>query len=361
MGQRLSEEPDDKEIDVAELQEWYKKFVVECPSGTLFMHEFKSFFGVTNNQEAADYIENMFRAFDKNGDNTIDFLEYVAALNLVLRGKLEHKLKWTFKMYDKDGSGCIDKTELKEIVEMDYPFDLYDCMSIYRMKKACHGELDEECNLLSPDQVVDRIFELVDENGDGELSLDEFVDGARRDKWVMKMLQMDMSEEPKSPPETKEAREAVVPRKDESHSVSWSVMSHSPGQSAGEGSKLMCVKGDLFSCPATDSLAHCISEDCRMAAGIAVHFRKKFGGVKELLAQQKKTGECAVLKKSDRFVYYLITKKRYNHKPTYETLRQSLEAMKAHCIASGVTRLSMPRFVGLLAEDQAWLLITERG
>uniref|UniRef100_A0A4W4ELJ7 O-acyl-ADP-ribose deacylase 1 n=1 Tax=Electrophorus electricus TaxID=8005 RepID=A0A4W4ELJ7_ELEEL len=81
-----------------------------------------------------------------------------------------------------------------------------------------------------------------------------------------------MSEEPKSPPETKEAREAVVPRKDES---------------AGEGSKLMCVKGDLFSCPATDSLAHCISEDCRMGVGIAVHFRKTFGGVKELLAQRE--------------------------------------------------------------------------
>ncbi|KAJ8265958.1 hypothetical protein COCON_G00150570 [Conger conger] len=199
MGQRLSEDLDsDKEIDVAELQEWYKKFVTECPSGTLFMHEFKSFFGVTQNEAAANYIENMFRAFENpnlelqkacsisqcesDSDNTIDFLEYVAALNLVLRGKLEHKLKWTFKMYDKDGSGCIDKTELLEIVE-----------AIYRMKKACHGELDEECNLLTPDQVVDRIFELVDENGDGELSLDEFIDGARRDKWVMKMLQMDVN------------------------------------------------------------------------------------------------------------------------------------------------------------------------
>lgn len=72
MGQRLSEDNDpDKEIDVAELQEWYKKFVVECPSGTLFMHEFKSFFGVTDNKEAADYIENMFRAFDKNGVSTL--------------------------------------------------------------------------------------------------------------------------------------------------------------------------------------------------------------------------------------------------------------------------------------------------
>lgn len=51
-------------------------------------------------------------------DNTIDFLEYVAALNLVLRGKLEHKLRWTFKVYDKDGNGCIDKTELLEIIDV---------------------------------------------------------------------------------------------------------------------------------------------------------------------------------------------------------------------------------------------------
>lgn len=67
MGQHLSEETNKVEIDVAELQEWYKKFVVECPSGTLFMHEFKRFFGVQDNQEAADYVEHMFRAFDKNG------------------------------------------------------------------------------------------------------------------------------------------------------------------------------------------------------------------------------------------------------------------------------------------------------
>ncbi|CAL8367417.1 unnamed protein product [Lota lota] len=47
---------------------------------------------------------------------------------------------------------------------------------------------------LSPDQVKDRIFELVDENGDRELSLDEFMDGARRDKWVMNMLlQVDLN------------------------------------------------------------------------------------------------------------------------------------------------------------------------
>lgn len=68
MGQQFTNaEGEQGEIDVAELQEWYKKFVVECPSGTLFMHEFKRFFGVQDNREAAEYVENMFRAFDKNG------------------------------------------------------------------------------------------------------------------------------------------------------------------------------------------------------------------------------------------------------------------------------------------------------
>ncbi|XP_039098594.1 guanylyl cyclase-activating protein 2 [Hyaena hyaena] len=186
MGQQFSWEEAEAagEMDVAELQEWYKKFVVECPSGSLFMHEFKRFFKVTGNEEATQYVEGMFRAFDKNGDNTIDFLEYVAALNLVLRGTLEHKLKWTFKIYDKDHNGCIDRLELLDIVE-----------AIYRLKKACRVEMEAEQHgqLLTPEEVVDRIFLLVDENGDGQLSLNEFIEGARRDKWVMKMLQMDMS------------------------------------------------------------------------------------------------------------------------------------------------------------------------
>lgn len=51
--------------------------------------------------------------------------------------------------------------------------------------------------------------------------------------------------------------------------------------------KLQYVKGDLFSCPSTHSLAHCISMDCRMGAGIAVLFKKKFEGVEELLEQSE--------------------------------------------------------------------------
>ncbi|CAH2325823.1 guanylyl cyclase-activating 2 [Pelobates cultripes] len=178
MGQNQTSSND--EIDVADLQEMYKKFVLECPSGALHLHEFKSFFGISANKEESQFIERMFSSFDRNGDNAIDFLEYVAALNLVLRGKLEHKLRWTFKIYDKDGNGCVDKKELKEIIE-----------SFYSVKKD--WKRDSEAQLLSPDDVCERIFQSVDENGDGQLSLQEFVEGAKKDRWVLEMLQLNTS------------------------------------------------------------------------------------------------------------------------------------------------------------------------
>lgn len=67
MGQTQPTEQNEQEIEVKALQEMYKKFVTECPSGVLFLHEFKRFFGVDPTGEVSEYAEGMFRAFDKNG------------------------------------------------------------------------------------------------------------------------------------------------------------------------------------------------------------------------------------------------------------------------------------------------------
>ncbi|KAI3357518.1 hypothetical protein L3Q82_015937, partial [Scortum barcoo] len=131
-----------------------------------------------------------------------------------------------------------------------------------------------------------------------------------------------------------------------------------PGQPAEDSWRLNYVTGDLFSCPPDEALAHCISEDCRMGAGIAVMFKKKFKGVDELKEQKKMTGQCAVLRRDHRFVYYLITKKKANHKPTYDSLRQSLDDMKSHCLTNGVTRISMPR-IGCGLDRLAWAGVSE--
>ena len=47
------------------------------------------------------------------------------------------------------------------------------------------------------------------------------------------------------------------------------------------------VKGDLFSCPESASLVHCVSEDMHMGKGVATLFKQKFGGVGELKSQGK--------------------------------------------------------------------------
>ena len=103
------------------------------------------------------------------------------------------------------------------------------------------------------------------------------------------------------------------------------------------------INGDLFSCPSSASLAHCISEDAHMGKGIATLFKRKFGGVDAIKSQKAQTGEIAVLERADRFVYYLITKRRYFHKPTYDTLRSALTAMKIHAVAHEIDEICMPR------------------
>lgn len=101
------------------------------------------------------------------------------------------------------------------------------------------------------------------------------------------------------------------------------------------------IKGDLFG--NTDCLAHCVSRDLRMGAGIAVQFRRKFGKVQQLKEQNKKVGEVAYLNIDGRYIFYLITKEKYWMKPTMPTLESSLENMKKICVEKEIKKISIPK------------------
>uniref|UniRef100_A0A182QLX2 Macro domain-containing protein n=1 Tax=Anopheles farauti TaxID=69004 RepID=A0A182QLX2_9DIPT len=120
------------------------------------------------------------------------------------------------------------------------------------------------------------------------------------------------------------------------------------------------IEGDLFAAPKDHSMAHCVAADLKMGAGIAVRFKQLYGKVEELRAQNIGVGGVAVLADdgSQRFIYYLITKKTYNLKPTYDDLSRSLEAMKTHMASNGVQKLAIPR-IGCGIDGLEWGKVKE--
>jgi Ca2+-binding EF-hand superfamily protein len=93
----------------------------DCPSGTLTKDEFqkiyRQFFPFGDPSSFADYV---FRVFDTDHSGTIDFKEFICALSVTSRGRMEDKLDWAFQLYDIDGDGKISYDEMLSIVEAIY-------------------------------------------------------------------------------------------------------------------------------------------------------------------------------------------------------------------------------------------------
>lgn len=100
-------------------------------------------------------------------------------------------------------------------------------------------------------------------------------------------------------------------------------------------------RGDLLS--SDECLAHCVSSDFYMNAGVAKPIKHRFGGVRQLLAQRRRVGEVAYLFRENRIIFYLVTKPRFYDRPTLNTLRSCLRVLAQLCFDLEVSNLSISR------------------
>jgi hypothetical protein len=101
-------------------------------------------------------------------------------------------------------------------------------------------------------------------------------------------------------------------------------------------------KRDLFTISQGYYLAHCISADFALGAGIAKAFDSVYNMRFKLFRNYDNyeySGGDALLVDN---VFNLVTKHKYWHKPTYDSLREALEMMKEQLDFLGATKLAVP-------------------
>ena len=136
-------------------------------------------------KDKKEELATVFKAFDKNGDGRLSFAE-------VKTGYLEHygkimsdkEVEVMFRSVDTDNSGFIDFTEfiVASMKEEELTTDEYLKRAFLMFDKDKTGLIHPDeikkvlgfgSEALSP-KIMETIMKEVDENGDGEISFDEF-------------------------------------------------------------------------------------------------------------------------------------------------------------------------------------------
>lgn len=87
------------------------------------------------------FCTRIFNVFDSNRDNFLDFGEFLKAIKITMTGNINDKLKCAFEIYDLNGDGKIDKSEMKKILTYIYEMLGEDKFKIGRYSRIAEKKL----------------------------------------------------------------------------------------------------------------------------------------------------------------------------------------------------------------------------
>lgn len=103
-----------------EIKEWYHEFSKHLPKGqtTLSRMEFIKVYNSLFDGDASAFATQVFRTFDTDRDNAVDFKEFILGLCISGSDEPSLKLRWAFKMYDIYGDGFISEDEMVQMINV---------------------------------------------------------------------------------------------------------------------------------------------------------------------------------------------------------------------------------------------------
>merc|ERR1712129_404992 len=153
------------------VEEKYRQFLTKYPKGRISRKSFQTMlsdcFPELSSDRLAQLGSHIWRIYDINEDGHIDFYEFMTVLHVMSRGSSEDNLRQIFRVFDINRDGRISKEELERIV---VDFQLASSSNIEQGYLVC------------------SVFSEMDENEDGVISPDEFVEACLAKKKISTML-----------------------------------------------------------------------------------------------------------------------------------------------------------------------------
>lgn len=159
-------------FNIDEMKRIYRGFKTECPTGLITEETFHDIYSrfFPHGANISSYSHYVFSTLDHEDTGVITFENFVLGLSILLRGSLEDKLRWTFSLYDQDKDGFISREEMEDVVG-----------SVFDLMGRTADPLQEEEVI---GERVDIIFEKLDLNGDGVVSMEEFLEACTTDETI---------------------------------------------------------------------------------------------------------------------------------------------------------------------------------